>query len=344
MASTDDTTTLTVPNVPDDENEPPVTSQPYIAQEEQPSKEAGNDIDSSEEPTSPLMGGSNSISPSTPHSSIPIDLNNRETRLTLWSIAYFIFSMCEFTANSVVSDANANPKSAYQTWAASDFFLLIAASMLFIECNPRYILSEIKANENNLHKIFRYIIAGLFALGGVLRWFALGKHNNVNCNNSHCNSWHFAQDFMATYFSFVIAVDVLNLFEMINTNQRALRLCIYSSLMILCSIIVISWYDYVKGNYAIFFYNIEALRAWKTGWIFILMMLIIIVIISILICLQKYDGLLSDDKMRKYLHFSIAVIMNIGISLAYYSGALLFQTLLAVFVLLLITFDLMEFS
>lgn len=356
-----DTAPVTVSTVPADqdidedidENEPPPQSIPYAAAEDDPTGKNnihyGGDESQSEEATSPLIqGGSNQQSSATEseQGSIQIDLDIRETRLTLWSIAYIIFCIGEFTANRIIaaqSQYNSTLQSAYQTWAASDFILLIGAVLLFIECNPIYILNDINSNQTNLQKILRYIICALFILGGFLRWIGLGKHNHVECNNSQCNSKHFAQDFMATWFSFVIAIDALDLFKMINIDQRCLRMVIYASLIILMTILVLNFLGNERPDNNVFNQN-----CWKcywnsseTGWFFILFMLIVILIIGILIMMKKYDGLLSNDKIRKYFHFGIAIIMYIGIGLAYFSDAILYHIILCVTALIMVTFDLM---
>ena len=271
---------------------------------------------------------------------IQIDLNERGTRLTLWSIAYFIFSIAEFSGNAIIADntLSSKLKSAYQTWAASDFFLLLGASLLFIECNPKYILNDIGISSGDeLHKIIGYICSGLFGFGGFLRWIALGKHNDVMCNGSYCNSWHFAQDYMATWFSFVIALDILDISQRIDVNQRALRMIVYASLMILDGIIVFSHYGHTSSEYG----SNSYLNAAQTGWFFVWFLLIIILVIAILIILNKYDGLMSSDTTKKYVHFGIAVALNIAVGLAYYSGALLFQTWLGIVAMQMIIYDLM---
>lgn len=335
-----------------DTNEPPPESIPYAVEEDDPSRDQGyaGNASQSEDPNAPLISNKNEDSSSS-KGTIPIDLSNRETRLTLWAVTFFIWAICEFTANNILAKQSSylpKLKSAYQIWAASDFFLMIAASILFIECNPSYILDDITGNmnENDVHKILRYIICGLFVLGGILRWIALGQHNDVMCDDSRCNSWHFAQDFMATWFSIVIGIETLDLLQLINTDQRCLRLIIYCSLLILMSMIVFSDLDYNKRNYNGSTGNCELCydNYSSIGWFLVLFILIIILIIVILVIIHKYDGLMNNNKLRKYVHFGIVVILMIGVGLMYYSYAILSQTMLAIVAILMVAFDFLTLS
>ena len=341
------------PDGEEDSNEPPAST-PYIAEDDAAKVQGyGGNESQSEEPNSPLIPADDSSSPVAESGTIQIDLNKRETRLTLWAVAYFIFCICEFTANNVQANTSSSSyssklKSAYQTWATSDFFLLIAATLLFIECNPIYILNDITGNMNKdkVHKILRYIICGLFILGGFLRWIALGTHNDVMCNDSRCDSWHFAQDFMATWFSFVIAVETLDVLALINTDQRCLRMVIYCSLLILMSMIVFSDLDYSRRQYNGTTDHCETCY-WgysEAGWFLVLFTLIIILIIVVLVMIHKYDGFMNNDKLRKYAHFVIVVVLHIGVGLMYYSAAILSQTLLGIVAIFMVSFDFLSLS
>ena len=331
------------PEPPADPNEPPAESVPYAVAEDDPSQHQGyHSFQQPEDPNAPLI----IINEPESSGTIPIDLSNRETRLTLWAVTFFIWAICEFTANNILAKQSSylpKLKAAYQTWAASDFFLMIGASLLWTECNPTYILDDITGNmnENNVHKILRYIIAGLLILGGILRWIALGQHNDVMCDGSRCNSWHFAQDFMATWFSLVIGIETLDILELIKTDQRCLRMIIYCSLLILMSMIVFSDLDYNKRQYNGSTGNCEnCYNDYSSiGWFLVLFMLIVILIIAILVMIHKYDGLMNNNKLKKYVHFGIVVVMMIGLGLVYYSFAILSQTMLAIVAVLMVAFD-----
>lgn len=65
-----------------------------------------------------------------------------------------MFCICEFSGNVILAEAtnyNNELELAYQTWAISDFFLLIGAVLLFIECGPVYILNDANQKKKLFH-------------------------------------------------------------------------------------------------------------------------------------------------------------------------------------------------
>ena len=274
-----------------------------------------------------------------------ISLSIRSQRLLRWSIIYFIFGIASFTGNNFNARGTVEPKklkNAYQMWAASDFFLIIGAILLFFEASDYYFDKNAFYNNNEL---YRYICGGLFILAGILRIIGLILHNDAVCNNSHCTTLHFCQDYMATYFSILIGVDII--IDKI-LDELLLRIFSYSSLTTLLTIIVAIWYSKDKHNYKQNSQIIKGTKAYKitidgynTNLLAFWVLFFVLLFIAIISGLMKFakKGLELPQNQLKNLFWFDAFLLITCIGIVFWSNFFIYQTWLYIFSIVMIAYD-----